>query len=202
MENILKVNAESRTEVGKKISKQLRNKGRIPAIIYGLDKESIPIAINLDEIKAILKAEKGLNSLLRIERDGEAPVEAMLKEVQWDYLSNDIIHADLIRIDMGKKLTLHIPVHVTGEPIGVKLEDGIFDFMTRSVEVRCLPTQIPTEIVLDVSGLHAGQSIKVEDLEIGEGVRFVTEPTVVICLVATKGGSSAGGEAEDKGEAE
>lgn len=198
MENILKLNAESRTEVGKKISKQLRRNGRIPAIIYGLDKDSIPISINLDDIKGVMKTPKGMNSLLRIEREGAEPVDAMLKEVQWDYLSNYIIHADLIRIDLKKPVVVHVPIRITGESIGVKVEDGIFDFIVRAVDVRCLPTEIPTEIVVDVSELHSGQSLKVADLGEGDNLTYVTDPSVVICLVAKKGGAGTSEEEEEE----
>jgi large subunit ribosomal protein L25 len=200
MENILKLSAESRTEVGKKISKQLRKNGKIPAIIYGLDKDSVPISIILDDIKGVMKAEKGMNSLLRIEREGAEPVDAMLKEVQWDYLSDHIIHADLIRIDLNKPVVVHVPIRITGEAIGVKVEDGIFDFIVRAVDVRCMPAKIPTEIVVDVSELHSGQSLKVEELEENEELTYVTDPSVVICLVAKKGGAAESEEEEGEGE--
>ncbi len=203
MENILKLSAESRTEVGKKISKQLRRNGKIPAIIYGLDKDSIPISINLDAIEGIMKTAKGMNSILRIERGKEEPVDAMLKEVQWDYLSDNIIHADLIRINVDKPIVVHVPIKVTGEAVGVKVEDGIFDFITRSVYVRCLPAKIPAEIVVDVTDLHANQSIKIEDLEAAaEGLEYMTDPSVVVCLVATKGGASSTDEEESEVEVE
>ena len=166
MENITNIKAESRNEVGKQIARRLRKEGKIPAIIYGGKKESIPISILLNDVKTILKADKGENTVLKIQRD-DIEVDAMLKDVQHDYLSDKIIHADFIRI-------------------GVKLEDGVFDFITREIEIRCLPTKIPKEYIVDISQLHSGHSIKAEDLDLGEDIRLMSDPHRVICAVLTR----------------
>lgn len=194
MEKVMTLNAESRNEVGKKISKKLRREGRIPAIIYGEQKESIPISIASADLKVILKSETGENTVLRIHRD-DIQVDAMLKELQYDYLSDHIIHADLIRIDLTKRVNINVPIRITGVPMGVKTEGGFFDFMTREIKLRCLPTQIPREFVLDVTGLHAGDSIKAEDIEMPEGSKILTDPHAVICSVEMKLGAE-GVEAE------
>lgn len=199
MENVITLNAEPRQEVGKKIAKKLRKQGRIPAIIYGEHKESIPISLNTADIKAILKSDTGENTVLRIQREN-IQVDAMLKEIQYDHLSDQIVHADLVRIDLNKSVNVHVPITITGEPIGVKVDGGIFDFMTRELRVRCLPTRIPKEFVIDVSGLHSGHSIKVEDIEVGEGVKMMSDLHTVICAVSIKGGAEEVAE-EAEGEA-
>jgi len=198
MENVVTLNAESRHEVGKKIAKKLRKQGRIPAIIYGEHKESIPISLSVSDLKTILKSDTGENTVLRIHRD-DMQVDAMLKEIQYDYLSDHIIHVDLIRIDLNKSVNINVPVLVQGEPIGVKVDGGIFDFMTRELKVRCLPTQIPREFVLDVSEMQTGQSIKVEDIEVAEGIKIMSDPHTVICAVAARSGAE---EAEEAAEGE
>lgn len=185
MEEFMRIKATSRQEVGKRIAKQLRQQGKIPAIIYGEKKESIPIAIAIDDVKAILKSEKGENTVLKIHRD-DIEVDAMLKEIQYDYLSDHIIHADFLRINPDNPVTAWVPVTVKGESIGVKLEDGIFDFITREVQVKCLPTKIPTKIEIDVSGLHAGHSIKAEEMELAENIQLLSDPHRVICAVSSK----------------
>jgi large subunit ribosomal protein L25 len=185
MEDLMMIKAESRSDVGKKFAKQLRRQGKVPAIIYGEHKESIPISIALSGVKAILKSERGENTVLKIQRD-DMEVDAMLKEVQYDYLSDNIIHADFLRIDLSKPVLIRVPVATKGLPIGVKLEDGIFDFITREIQVKCLATQIPRELEIDISGLHAGHSIKAEDLELGEGVKLISDPNRVICAVMAK----------------
>ncbi len=198
MENVVNLKADSRMGVGKKIARNLRRAGKIPAIIYGLDKEAIPISLSIDDVKDVLKMEKGQNTILRIERDNKIHVDAMLKEIQYDYLSDNIIHADFIRIDLNKPIDVSVPVVAKGESIGVKMEDGIFDFITRHIEVRCLPTLIPKEIEIDVSDLHSGHSIKAEDLEVGEGVQFISDPNIVICAVSAKRGAEELEEAEEE----
>ena len=185
MENVITIKAESREGVGKKLAKQLRKQGKIPAIIYGESKDSIPISIQLADVKAILKSEKGENTVLKIHRDN-IEVDAMLKEIQYDYLSDHIIHADFLRLDLAKPITTWVPIVVKGDPIGIKLEDGIFDFITRDIQVKCLPTKIPREIVVEISDLHAGHSIKAADLAMEEEIQLVSDPHRVICAVTSK----------------
>jgi large subunit ribosomal protein L25 len=186
MENIMSVNAESRKEVGKQIAKRLRREGKIPAIIYGENIESIPISLTLSDIKNILKSEMGENTILRIHRD-DMQVDAMLKEVQYDYLSTNIIHADFIRIDLNKTIDVNVPILLTGEPIGVRVEDGILDFVRREVELRCMPTKIPEKIEVDVSELHIGHSLKIGSLEIDKDLELISDPNLVVCAVSVKG---------------
>jgi len=185
MKGVMKINAKSREEVGKKIAKKIRKEGEIPAIIYGCGIKSIPITIKLDDIKEILKAEKGENTILKITRDKKI-IDAMLKDFQYDYLSDNIIHADFIRIDMEKLIEVDIPVVIKGESIGVQMEEGIFDFVTRELKIRSLPADIPKEIEVDVSDLHIGHSIKVENIKVGEGIVLFSDPDTVICSVSTK----------------
>jgi large subunit ribosomal protein L25 len=185
MKGIIKINAKSREEVGKKIAKKIRKEGEIPAIIYGGGIESIPITMKLDDIKEILKSEKGENTILKITRDKKI-VDAMLKDIQYDYLSDNIIHADFIRINMEKLIEVDIPVVIKGESIGVKVEEGIFDFVTRELRIRSLPADIPKEIEVDISDLHIGHSIKVGNIKVGEGIALFSDPDTVICSVSTK----------------
>lgn len=185
MEDFLNIKAESRQEVGKKIAKKLRKEGKIPAIIYGDHKESIPISLAAADIKAIMKSEKRDNTVLHIQRD-DIEVNAMLKELQYDYLSETIIHVDFLRIDLEKPVNVSVPIDVQGEPIGVKMEDGLFDFQTREIRIRCLPALIPVKYELDVSEMHSGQSVKADDIELGENIKLMSDPHTVICAVITK----------------
>jgi len=186
MEDLFRVKAESRKEVGKKFARRLRKEGKIPAIIYGEHKETIPISLLLNDVKAILKSEKGENTILRFQRD-DIEVDAMLKEIQYDYLSDNIIHADFIRIDLDKAVSVNVPVAIKGQAIGVKTEDGIFDFVTREVKVKCLAAKIPNAFEVDISELHIGNSIKAEDLVIEENIELISDPQTVICAVTAKG---------------
>ena len=186
MENLITINAELRKEISKKASKGLRAQGKIPAIVYGITAESIPISVDLSDIKNIMKSEKKENSILRILQSNKSKFDAMIKEIQYDYLSDHIIHIDFIRIDVTKPVEVEVPVVLFGEAIGVKTEDGLLEFINREVHVRCLPTQIPKEIRVDVSSLHIGQSIKVETLAKTDDYQLISPANTVICAVAAK----------------
>lgn len=194
MENVMTLKAESRHEVGKKIAKKLRKEGRVPAIIYGENTESIPISLAVNDIKAILKSKSGENTVLKIHR-GDSQVDAMLKDVQFDYLSDNIIHADLIRIDLNKPVVVNVPILISGDPIGVKVEGGFFEFITREIKIKCLPTKIPKEFKLDVSDLHVEHSIKASDIKAEEGIRIISDSHTVICAVTTRAGEETIAEA-------
>jgi large subunit ribosomal protein L25 len=186
MENIITIHAESRKEISKKSSKGLRAQGKVPAVIYGITAESVPIAVNLADIRGILKSENKENSILRITQGEKSKFDAMIKEIQYDYLSDHIIHIDFIRIDLNKPVDVEVPVVLEGEAIGVKTEDGLLEFIHRQILVRSLPTSIPKEIRIDVSGLHINQSIRVENLPMNESYQIISPANTVICAVATK----------------
>jgi large subunit ribosomal protein L25 len=186
MENIITINAELRKEISKKARKELRSQGKIPAVIYGITAESIPITVNLGDIKGIMKSENRDNSILRITQGDKAKFDAMIKEIQYDYLSDHIIHVDFIRIDLNKPVEVEVHVVLEGEPIGVKTEDGLLEFIHRDILVRSLPTSIPKEIRIDISGLHIGQSIKVENLAKSDAYQLLSPANTVICAVAVK----------------
>ncbi len=206
MEAIINIEAEKRSGKGKQDAKRLRKSGLVPAVVYGGKDQVVNLAIDVNTIRRIIRSEHGENSILRLKYD-KTSTDAMVKEIQLDYLSENIVHVDLIRIDLKKTIDVSVPIVLAGEPVGVKLEDGILEFLTREIEVRCLPGLIPREINLDISGLHAGQSIKLENLELPEGVKPVTTPQTVICMVAAKAREEAAAveeapEAEQKTEAE
>jgi large subunit ribosomal protein L25 len=186
MENIITINAELRKEICKKARKELRSQGKIPAVIYGITAESIPISVNLADIKGIMKSENKDNSILRITQGDKAKFDAMIKQIQYDYLSDHIIHVDFIRIDLNKPVEVEVPMVLEGEPVGVKTEDGLLEFIHREILVRSLPTSIPKEIRVDVSGLHIGQSIKVENLAKSDAYQVLSPANTVICAVAAK----------------
>lgn len=186
MENIITLHAEPRKEISKRASKGLRAAGKIPAVIYGITAESVPIAVSLADIKGILKSENKDNSILRITQGEKTKFDAMIKEIQYDYLSDHIIHVDFIRIDLNKPVDVEVPVRLEGEPVGVKTEDGLLEFIHREVLVRSLPTSIPREIRIDISGLHLNQSIKVENLARSDAYQYISPANTVICAVAAK----------------
>jgi len=107
----------------------------------------------------------------------------MIKDVQIDPLSDCLLHADLIQIDMNKVVRVEVPIELTGDAVGVKTEGGFIDFMTRELMIECLPALIPERLTVDVSGLHLHQSIKVSEVVLPEGIKLITEPGAVVALV-------------------
>jgi large subunit ribosomal protein L25 len=178
----LVIKSETRDALGKNASRRFRRSGRIPAVLYGEGAESVSLTLDKKDIIRILKSETGENTLFRVALDG-GEKDAMIKAVQIDPTTDEILHADLIRIAMDKAIRVMVPLEVTGEAYGVKTEGGFVDFMTREVEVECLPAAIPERLVVDITGLHLHQSLKVGEVPLPEGVKLISEPTAVAVLI-------------------
>jgi len=176
------VKAEKREIFGKNASRRLRKEGRLPAVLYGEGKFNFPLTLNKKDIIAILKSESGENTIFKIAFDSKMQ-DAMIKEIQVDPSDDELIHADLIQISMDKAIRVAVPILLRGEPVGVKTEGGFVDFMTREVDIECLPKDIPEHIEVDISSLHLHQSLKIADLAPPEGVKFMSELSSVIALV-------------------
>jgi large subunit ribosomal protein L25 len=176
------IKAEKREVFGKNASRRLRKEGRVPAVLYGEGKFNFPLTLNKKDIIAILKSESGENTIFKIAFDSKMQ-DAMIKEIQVDPSNDELLHADLIQISMDKAIRVAVPILLQGEPVGVKTEGGFVDFMTREVEIECLPKDIPEHIKVDIGGLHLHQSLKIADLTPPEGVKFMSELSSVIALV-------------------
>jgi large subunit ribosomal protein L25 len=176
--------AELREKTGKGVARKLRAKGFVPAIFYGPRTQSIPISVEVKALRKTLQTEAGENVLIEldIKRDGESDKKVvMLKDVQIDALSGDILHADFYEIAMDETLKVEVPLNLLGKPEGTKL-GGILEQIRRSIEIECLPGDIPKRIDIDVSGLKIGDSIHVRDLKI-EKVKILSDPNLTIATV-------------------
>ncbi len=184
-----KLNVLKRVRMGKSGAREIRREGNIPAVLYGKGTESISLVINPAELKQALSTEAGENTLLEIRvKDGDAdiPKLSLLREVQYDYLTNKPIHLDFQALDMKEKITVAVPVLIEGRAKGVK-EGGILDEILREISVDCLPTNIPNSYTIDVTELEIGHSIHVNTLEIEEGVEILHEPEdTIVTVVAPK----------------
>jgi large subunit ribosomal protein L25 len=161
----------------------LRKQDRIPAILYGGKTANIPLVLDKKDIITILKSDSGENTIFKVAFDAKAQ-DAMFKDLQINPVTDELIHADLIHISMDKALRVNVSIELEGDPVGVKTEGGFVDFMTREVEIECLPKNIPEEIVVDISGLHLHESLKVSDIVAPEGVKLITDPATVLVLIA------------------
>ncbi len=196
-----KITAELRKKTGKEIAKKLRKENFVPAVLYGNKEDSVALSVKIDDIKEVLKSERGVNQPLRL-KYGRKTEDAMIYELQYDYLGRDIIHIDFLRVDLDKPVEITVPVILVGTPIGVKQEDGLLDFVTREVDLSCLPKDIINNIEIDISDLHTGQSIKVSDIELDERYKIHTDPSVVIATVSTHAAEEEKVEEEEIEEGE
>jgi len=178
----IKVKAERRDFFGKNANRRIRREGRVPAVLYGAQTASIPLVLNRKDIIEILKSEAGENTIFKVTYDASSK-DAMIKELQRDPVTDEILHADLILISMDKEIRVDIPIVVVGEAIGVKAEGGFVDLSSREVEVECFPKDIPEHIEVDISDLHLHQSIKIEEMTFPEGVESLDDPHTLVVLI-------------------
>jgi len=176
------IKANKREIFGKNASRRLRMEGMIPAVIYGAREVTVSLNLKKQEIFKILRAETGENTIFQISFDSEMR-DAMIKELQRDPVTDEILHADFIQITMDKTVRISVPVVTVGEAVGVKTEGGFVDLMTREVELECFPKDIPENIEVDISDLHLHQSLKVEDIAPVEGVEILSAPDTILVLV-------------------
>jgi len=178
----LVINSEKRDAFGKNASYRIRKSGRVPAVLYGQGIAGTPLVLDKKDIFQILKSESGENTIFKIAFDG-GEADVMIKDLQVDPTTDELLHADLIKIAMDKAIRVSVPLELVGEAIGVKTEGGFVDFMSREVEIECLPADIPDVIKIDISGLHLHQSLKIADLIAPAGVKLLGEPNAVVVLI-------------------
>jgi len=180
----LVIKADKRTELGKNAAGRLRRQGLVPAILYGESMTNVPLTLKKKDIIEILKSETGENTIFKVTFDSEER-DVMIKEVQINPITDELTHVDLIQISMDKPVRVSVPIELTGEPVGVKVEGGIADFLLRELEIECLPRQIPEAVKIDVSNLHLHQSFKVQNLQLPAGIKVLTEPQTAIVVISS-----------------
>jgi large subunit ribosomal protein L25 len=177
------VEASRRDSRGKNEARRLRRQGRIPAVLYGGGKDSVPVALNARQISQILHSVTGHNTIFQVALDDGAREAAMLVDWQVDPVRGDLLHTDLQRIDLTRKLTVKVPVVTQGDAKGVKTQGGLLELVTREVEVECLPGDIPDHIVIDVTNLGLGEAIRVKDVSENDRYRLVSDPEKILAHV-------------------
>ncbi len=185
------LDAKKRDSRGKNEARRLRVSGRIPAVVYGARKagevpEGVPVAVDPKEVLRILHSESGANTLINLTLDG-GESRVMVREYQLDPVTHQLLHADFYQLAMDRAIEVSVPIVVKGEPAGVKVQGGVLDFVTRDIQVLCLPTDIPERIDVDVSELMLHQSIRVRDLAVDPKWKAVTDgETMLVHVVMPK----------------
>lgn len=177
------VEAATRETRGKNEARRLRQAGKIPAVLYGGKGEAVSLSVNAKEIGAILRSPSGHNTLFQVDLGGKHE-PAIVKDWLVDPVSGRLLHADLLRIAMDVRMRVKVPVHTFGEPTGVKVQGGVFEVVTREVEIECLPGEIPEEFKVDVSGLELNKAVRAGELPIDtQKMKLITEPERVLAHV-------------------
>jgi len=186
------LDAKKRDGRGKNEARRLRGSGRIPAVVYGARKEGqapegVPVAVDPKEVLRILHSESGANTLINLKLDGSAESRVMVRDYQLDPVTHQLLHADFYQLSMDKAIVVSVPIVIKGEPAGVKQQGGLLDFVTREIQVQCLPTDIPERIDVDVSELMLHQSIRVKDLATNPKWKAMTDgETMLVHVVVPK----------------
>src|SRR5580765_1002499 len=177
------VRATKREGRGKNDARRARREGMVPVSVYGGEGGSVAALAPIRELAAILRSESGRNTIFTIDIDGVGASEVMFHERQVDPVRGRLIHADLTRLVKGQKIEVTVPLHLEGEPYGVKEKQGVLEQVVREIEIRCEPRLIPDSINVDVSHLDVHDVLHVSDLKVGEGIEILEDPDSVIATV-------------------
>lgn len=179
--------AETRATRGKGPARQMRLAGRIPATLYGARQQAISLSLDPKAVGRILHSESGHNTIFNLAVAGGETTAVMVVDWQREPLQGRLLHVDLKRIAMDQAIRVRIPVHTQGEAVGVKTQGGILELVTREIEIECLPSDIPEQVLVDVANLSIGQNLRVSDLQVGANRRVLTEAErVVVHVIAVK----------------
>lgn len=185
MRKDITVAAEVRTSRGKNEARRTRRAGQIPAVVYGAFQEPASIAVNPRDILKIIHSSTGYNTIFNLAIDGGDQTPVMVVDEQVDPVRGTLLHADFKRIDLSKRLRVTVPVLTEGEPQGVKVQGGLLEVITRSVEIDCLPDDIPEHFTVDVTDLMIGQSRRAADVALSGSMKLVSSSDLVIAHIVT-----------------
>ncbi|MGE5277029.1 MAG: 50S ribosomal protein L25 [Acidobacteriota bacterium] len=181
----IELNVERRTETGKNEARRARARGKIPGVVYGAGKPTVAIQLERRSLTDVFRAGAGENAIFLLKLAGsDQSRHAMIRELARDPVSREPLHIDFVRVLMDAKIRVRVPIEVEGVARGVKTDGGILDFVTREVEIECLPGNIPPRLPIDVSDLGIGDALRIASLPPVEGVTVVDDPEKVLVHVA------------------
>jgi large subunit ribosomal protein L25 len=180
--NILE--AQTREPGNKNAARRVRAEGKIPATVYGAGRNTASVAVDPRQVLRILHSESGHNTIFDLAFDGSRE-KAMIVDWQFEPIKGRLLHVDLQRIAMDRKLTVTVPVLLKGEAEGVKTQGGILEQLLREIEIECLPTDIPKSIEADVSHLVFGVELRVKDLPHSDKLKFLTDEDSMVAHITS-----------------
>jgi large subunit ribosomal protein L25 len=175
--------AVRREERGRNEMVRIRQKGQIPAVLYGGKGPVEAVVVDPKALMRILHSDAGVNTLISLKLEGEGEARVLVKQYQLDPVTHKLLHCDFYRVAMDQVLRVTVPVHLTGEAKGLKAQGGIVDFVHRDLVIECLPADIPEHVTVDVTELMIGQGIRVRDLPTDGKWKAVSEGDMLIVHV-------------------
>ena len=182
--NQVSLKARQRTDTGKQVAKALRRDGALPAVVYGSGEASTPLVLDYREFEGFLRKTRGESVVINLEIEGMEDKKALLRDIQRDYLRNQLLHADFQQIRMSDQITTEVSLVMIGEPVGVIRDGGVLDQSLRVIEISCVASEIPEHLEVDIENLAMGETIHVSDLSF-ENVEIVTDGEVAVVSVLT-----------------
>jgi large subunit ribosomal protein L25 len=176
--------AQKREPGNKNAARRVRAGGKIPAVVYGAGTVTASVAVDPRQVLRILKSESGHNTIFDLAMDDHR-AKAMIVDWQFEPIKGKLLHVDLLRIAMDKKLTVTVPVVLKGEAVGVKTDGGILEQLLREIEIECLPADIPKSIEADISHLTFGIELRVKDLPHNEKLKFLTDEDQMVAHITS-----------------
>lgn len=176
--------AETRPAATKGAVKEMRRQGRVPGVAYGASEPPLSLSVDEKKIQAILHSKGGRNALISLKIAGTSH-SVLIKEIQRHPITRALRHVDFHRVSLKSKIETRVPIHVKGEAPGVKLSGGVLEHLIRELRVRCLPTEIPASIDVDISSLQINQGIRAKELPLPKGVEpLIGAESVIVHVVA------------------
>jgi large subunit ribosomal protein L25 len=181
----IELTVERRATKGKNAARRTRAGGTIPAVVYGAGRDTVPITVDARSLSDAFRGGAGENAIFLLKLQGSDQTRhAMIRDLQRDPLSRRPMHLDFVRVLMDTKIRVRVPVEIVGVAKGVKTDGGILDFVTREIEIECLPGNIPEHLPVDVTELSIGDALRVSDVPSPEGVEVVDDAEKVVLHVA------------------
>jgi large subunit ribosomal protein L25 len=179
----VKLSARPRLQAGRNAVKQVRARGAVPAVIYGAHETPSNLEVDRKAIETVLAHAASEHVLVELDIDGASKL-SIIQEVQHHPVRGDILHIDFHAVSATETVSSEVPIEAVGEPVGVKTHGGLLQQQVRSLEIECLPQNLPDFLKVDVSALEIGQSIHVKDLVLPEGVTTSVDPEITVFLVS------------------
>lgn len=177
--------AQKREGTGKGVARKLREMGRVPAVLYGRDLDSVHLSLDAHEAEILFRSISVDNTIVSLAVEGEkVPFETLVREIQMHPWRPSMLHVDFLRIQAGVEVDLEVPVELVGVPAGVRLNGGVLEQIVHDLPIRCIPSKIPESFTLDVTDLDLNDSLHVSDLVLEEGIEVRVPLDQTICMVA------------------